>query len=195
MALRFRDILLETINGECVAIVRIGEPKNRWAIGFGQFVTIRDRETVQWLTWLCRQARPELKLWASGRAKLISYFRAALDALNIPSSIFSLGGLRAGGATFLVMSDVEIAKVKYLGRWTSESSMGAYIQESMSLLVLAQLAPAVREELQAFVAEHAWALARPPALPWTRFFSRQRQWRSLTTSSSAPKTWSGWRVP
>ena len=184
IALRFRDILFDSSQSQQIAIVRIGQPKNRNSMGFGQFVTIRDEATVAWLHWLCKQAPPALRLWDSTRERLTSHFRECLDLLNIPSSIFSLGGLRAGGATALIIANVEVARIKFLGRWASESSMSVYIQESMSLLVLAQLEPHARSTLEALVQQHSSILASPPRFAWQHFFSRKRQWRSHLIGAS-----------
>ncbi len=79
----------------------------------------------------------------------------------------------------MIVDNIEVARIKFAGRWASETAMSAYIQESMSLLVLAQLDPATRAQLQALLTEHCIVWNGPPGPRWQAFFSRRRQWRSL----------------
>lgn len=176
LGLRFGDLYFD-----CGALViRVANPKNKNAMGYAQFATIRDPGTIAWATWLARGAHPNLKLWPSGRSKLVSTFRTGLAALGAPDKIWTLGGFRAGGATDMIINDTEIARVKFQGRWSSESSMAVYVQEAMSILVLKQLDPRVRSQVENLVRLSHTTLSRPPGLEWEKLFSRKRQWRSLT---------------
>ena len=58
----------------------------------------------------------------------------ALTSLEIPPGLFTLGGLRAGGAThhYLVCQNVPVLQRR--GRWQSSRSLDHYIQEAAVVL-------------------------------------------------------------
>ena len=76
------------------------------------------------------------KVWTRSRARLLQMLHQSLNLLNIKLCRFTLGCLRPGGATQFFREGMEIARLKFKGRWASESSMGCYVQECRSQLVL-----------------------------------------------------------
>ena len=166
-----------------VGVLRVHSPKHRAFMGSSQFSMIRDPGAVAWLQWLTRKAPSPLKLWPSGRPALVAHFADCLSALSLPSHTWTLAGFRAGGTTHLILQGIEVARVKFLGRWRSESSMAVYVQEAMSMLVYAQLPEALRQFLALLCSRFSHQLAHPPRPAWTQVFTRRRQWRSLWASS------------
>ena len=63
--------------------------------------------TVRWLERLAVQAPPSFRLWPGGRHSLVKLINDIQARLLMIPPLFTLGSLRPGGATNLVLSDVE----------------------------------------------------------------------------------------
>ena len=73
--------------------------------------------------------------------------RVALEALELSSSGFTPGGLRAGGTTFLFISGVEVARIRIMGRWKVMETLDHYVQEATASLARIRLQPSVVRNL------------------------------------------------
>merc|ERR1712216_610964 len=62
--------------------------------------------------------------------------RSCLRFLDLEHLHITPSSMRAGGTTFLFESGMPVGNIRYAGRWSSESSMAAYIQEVESSMVL-----------------------------------------------------------
>ncbi len=87
----------------------------------------------------------------------------------------SPGCLRAGGATRFFRLEVDISRIRFLGRWRNLATLDHYIQEASACMVL----------LEAQLTLHAWSellqstriLRRALLLHWSQLYSRAQQWR------------------
>ena len=65
---------------------------------------------------------------------LVSNFGVLIDFVDFffvsDSGSITPASLRAGGATDILENNVPVANIKYAGRWASERSMAAYLQEA-----------------------------------------------------------------
>lgn len=104
LKLRFAEIYFQSALQGLIAVIRIEDPKNRWALGNTQFAIIRDSVTIAWLQWFCAASPSLLKLWPSTRDKLCSCLQTAFNRIGLGLIGFTLGGFRAGGATDAVMA-------------------------------------------------------------------------------------------
>ena len=104
-----------------------------------QSVLLRD-----WvLSGLCELAFGDLPAQAvlvpGGEGQLRQRFRWALSRLHIPVTAYSLGGLRAGGATWHFSRYQNLAALKFLGRWDNERTLAHYVQGATAAIAYTQL--------------------------------------------------------
>ena len=57
-----------------------------------------------------------------------------LKSLGLPSQLYTLAGIRAGGATYRFLCDEEISKLQRRGRWTSARTLEHYLQPAVAFL-------------------------------------------------------------
>ena len=158
-----------------VAIIAVANPKNKNAMGRAQFVCIRDLSVVAWLSWLVHDLSPECKLFPGSHSDLVKLWHVVLDALSLGSIGFTLGSLRPGGSTWYYIHGREIAYIKFLGRWASESSMTSYIQEAMASFVWTKVDSSSQSLLDQYISASEFAWDTPPSVPWQSLLSRKRQ--------------------
>ena len=180
-------------SGDSSVVVAIADPKTKRFMGRAQFSQAQDGCTVRWLRWLLEGLPPGVKVWPSTLQSFRTMFRAVLEKARLTLPL-TPGSLRAGGATHLVTSGMEIARIRFLGRWKSDTGLAAYIQEAVARLVWHQLSCGDQDRIRAGLAAWSASLFRAPNLPWTSFFSRRRQWRSMTARSTSRrrKPLTGW---
>ena len=180
--LRAGDVKLPTSDTPSpTAVLGLSNPKTRNHNGRAQFSLISDNDTVQWLTWLKHSLPPAVKLWPSTPEAFRSVFKAVLgrSKLSLP---LTPGCLRAGGATYLVTSGLDLGRIKFLGRWSSERTLSCYVQEAVAQLAWLQLDSDSQRKAQLIVEQSSAAWSSAPALPWCSLFSRGKQWRTLRLS-------------
>jgi len=137
----FHDRLLGGL-WQTVCIVRICRPKTRRLGPRRQHVVITESVLVKWIYAIVtplKQSRNHATLTSYSLATLNKRFSQCLQALGIPLHVFTLAGLRAGGATWEYLNDAAIANLKFRGRWAAESSLEHYIQECVAFLDFEQL--------------------------------------------------------
>jgi len=149
------------------------KPKNRKSMGRVQFAIARCAQASSWLRFLlvgCSAATP---LWPFSQARFRRRFTALLGATGLSQPGFTLGCLRAGGATFFHRSGVEPSRLKYWGRWKSEFSTAHYIQEACAFYVLNQLPADRLQQLDALVAA-------------SRFTASPEEWWNVASRHVSP---------
>ena len=109
------------------AVLRIRTPKNRAHWGFQQFVVIETPSVVAWQQWLVSGLLPNQKLWPSSQDRFRKVFSVVIERLGLTRIAFKPSSLRAGGATFLFLSNYEVARINCSGRWASETFVNVYI--------------------------------------------------------------------
>ena len=82
------------------------------------------------MRWLLEGLPPGVKVWPSTLQSFRAMFRTVLEKARLTLPL-TPGSLRAGGATWLVTSGTEIARIRFLGRWKSDTGLAAYIQEAV----------------------------------------------------------------
>ena len=169
-----------------VILVAIRDPKNRNAMGRAQFVCVREPGLVAWLEWLVSGLPSNCKLWPGSHSQLVASWKEVIAGLGLGNINFTLGSFRPGGTTYYYICGKEIAYIKHLGRWASESSMACYVQESMAALVWSKVEPSVEISLIDWVEASGFVWSAPPTVPWQKVFSRSRQLSSIRQSMTKP---------
>jgi hypothetical protein len=59
--------------------------------------------------------------------------------LNLSEYHFTPGSFRAGGATLWASMGVDIARLRFWGRWAAEASVAHYVQEASAYMIINQL--------------------------------------------------------
>ena len=177
------------------AIIAIKDPKNRAFMGRCQFTIIRDVPTIEWLRWVAADVEPCLKLWPSSAQKSAAMLKTMLSRVHVPLNI-TIGSLRPGGTTYYFVEGWEVSRIKFLGRWANEASLGHYIQEAMSSLVWSAIDQRIVHQLNLYVINNKFAWSKPIKIPASFFTalvaSRVKQWKGLmayrlATCSNEPK--------
>ena len=121
-------------------LVRIAEPKSRWAAGHQQYVRI---DAVAPLAWLESQLTPlgmSAPLWPGTPSTFSSRLAALSKATLGDASLVLPSGLRTGGATFAFQSSGEdLQRLLWKGRWRDVRMLGIYIQELGAAMVRMRL--------------------------------------------------------
>ena len=176
--LRARDILIATGRGYEAVVLTIIDPKNRRSLGRAQHALIREGGCVRWTQWLISLMPPCFKIWPSDRARLVSFWNRALSHIGLKFDKLTLGCLRPGGASWYILSDMDLGRLKFLGRWSCESSMSAYIQEAMAMVAWAQLSDSEACVVHSWINLGLPVWRKPPCISWSHIFSRAKQWRA-----------------
>jgi hypothetical protein len=167
-------------NAARYAICTIHNPKNRRQLGRTQFAVVRSVNSSEWLRWLCQDLDDSERLWP-GTAKLFrKMFRQVCEILGMCASNFVPASLRAGGATYMFMYNVDPSRIKYYGRWSSERSLGHYLQESLTHQ-LAHTLPVVSQKLISLVLGEGKDLLVPPCVTCASLYPRPASGGSLVS--------------
>ena len=176
LGLKGWDIRLPSVfEAVCSAVLAIRSPKTKHRHGRVQFALLQDEGTLRWLRWLVDQLPTRARLWPVGRDKFVSLFRQLLRRCGLERLGLSPSSLRAGGATRLVLLGCDLGRVKFLGRWQSEKTLAAYIQEAGAHLTWLRLGPLEQSTIQQVLLEGHSVWEGPPALSWPLLFSRACQ--------------------
>ena len=116
-------------------ILAIRDPKTRNWMGRAQFSTVRDEPTARWLQWLVRARAPTDRVWPASPSLLRRFLSVILERAGIGDLIFTLGSCRPGGATHYFLHNTPVEQLQFMGRWRAVTSLKAYIQEAMAVLV------------------------------------------------------------
>ena len=179
LRLRACDVKFVWFEGKLSCVLALRDPKNRSALGASQFARIASEPVALWLKWLLEGVPGPVRLWTSTRAKLVWVWNVLLDRLGVAHLRLTLGSMRPGKATQLILAGVHPGTVKFAGRWASDSSFHIYIQESMAMLIWSHLPDGYEDKLRAGLKLVEAQLLAPPTDPWQDFFNRNRQWRTM----------------
>lgn len=173
-ALRCGHVQLINTKGELVVVLSIIKPKTRASFGRSQYVLIRDPPTVAWVRWLIRDLHSNTKLWPSDGPCFRKVLKAVLSGLNLGENTITPAGMRSGGASNLLLLGTDTGTIKHQGRWASQRSLEVYLQESMALMVLAQLGNKSERKLSQLVTVCQDIWQSPFTDPWIKFFKRRQ---------------------
>lgn len=160
-----RDVELPnqlTFGAPCIT-VRIQKPKNYRQLGHSQFSVIRQTDTCNWVTWLIHHTKaPDDKLWPDSAVAFRRVFKNQCTRLLGKGHRFSPASLRAGGATFLFDMNVDVNRLRLLGRWTHVQSLEHYIQLAKSQQLVLQVRQKAVQRITKLLQSGNFLLALPP---------------------------------
>lgn len=147
-------------------VVVVRTPKTR-RIWHRQFVLCNDGRLERWLAWWVQGCGAGTKLFPLSRYLWNKYFSAALQYLHVMNCGFTLGSLRAGGATNHFRRFQNLGMLQFLGRWTSSNTLQFYLQEAFSTHVQAHFSSDTMKKLEVL---HRFVslLEAPPTSPLRR---------------------------
>ena len=135
-----------------IGIVVIELPKTRRRAATRQHVIIEDGYLLDLLEWHCSRRRsPDARLFPS-YARLKGLVAMAFTALGLPPTLFTLGGLRSGGATQHYLEHENLSQLLRRGRWSNVKTLDHYVQEAAVVLVMLTIPPEVLKTLNELAA-------------------------------------------
>jgi len=132
-----------------MALISIPNPKNRAFAARQQMRRVKDRATVAWLCWYIRGLPRSSALWPFGRCRFCSLLGQALGFFGMSQLGFSVGSLRAGGATWMLETGHSLADIQFAGGWSNPRTLSHYVQEATSAMTLLSLEPHLLRRLEA----------------------------------------------
>lgn len=151
-----------TFGAPCVT-VRIRKPKNHRQLGHSQFSVVRQPDTCNWVTWLIHHTnKAGDKLWPDSAAAFRRVFKDQCNRLLGKGHLFSPASLRAGGATFLFDMNVDVNRLRLLGRWTHVQSLEHYIQLAKSQQLVLNINQKAVQRITKLLQSGNFLLALPP---------------------------------
>lgn len=117
-----------------MGVVTIGSPKTRRTGPRIQHVTIDNALLLSDLEQWLQPFHPDVAVFPSYKtlSRLVKAWLSAL--LGKEGAAYTLGGLRAGGATFFYLETENAAFAQRRGRWASQRSLDHYIQTAAAVL-------------------------------------------------------------
>jgi hypothetical protein len=134
LKLRRSDVCVpsDALSSSELAVLRIVRPKNRRAMGFCQFAVVRSKSATDWLSWLVKDLGRDDFLWSGSPQLFRRLFKQLTNSLQLQTLELVPASLRAGGATYCFLQGVEVSRLRFWGRWSSEKSLEHYVQEAMA---------------------------------------------------------------
>ena len=126
----------------------IQDPKTRFTQARHQSSKVDSPDLVLVIQAAFGRLQPHQRLWPMSGQTFRARFRTVLSALQLPTTIegnmkpLDPGSLRAGGASFLLLSTEDSELVRRRGRWSNHRMMEVYVQELTALTYSKHLKPA-----------------------------------------------------
>ena len=76
-------------------------------------------------------------------------FNYCLAFFGFAAGYFSMGGLRAGGATYMLESGKDLGAIKFAGCWASDRAMSSHLQEVAAAVSLLDMSRPHHDRLKA----------------------------------------------
>ncbi len=173
-------------------VIAIEEPKNKAVAARRQVRLVRDPAAVEWLRWACNHLPAGSKLWPFSRDRLAKCLKTALLFFDLQSAGYTLGSLRAGGATHLLETGHPVDSIKFSGGWAAERTLAHYLQEAESASTLLAFSRLAVLRLETALSSLDF-LERPPDISpfelvttWTRLKQRPCSLAPRSPTSSHP---------
>ena len=129
-----------------IGIVSLFGTKTARTAGRGQHCTISSKLLLQWLESYLSTLQDADMLFPS-YSSMRHNITLILAALLPDKHNFTLGGIRAGGATYLYLKTENVGLVQRKGRWRSARTLEHYIQEGAAILSAARWPPEVHAKI------------------------------------------------
>ena len=143
------------------AVIIIRQPKTR-RVWREQFVICTDPALVRWLCWWIHGLADGRPLFNISRYQLNKCFKSLAGDLGLDECGYTLGSLRAGGATDHFQRHRNLGELQYLGRWKQASTLQFYLHEAYAIHVTHQQHRGKAHVLEAAHAE-THLLLHPPS--------------------------------
>ncbi len=148
--LKVADISFSNLRGRTGmdpgVVVVVKNPKTR-RIWHRQFVLCRDERLEDWLRWWVDGLSRSRPLFPLTRYVWAKHFGHCLERLHLTNCHFTLGSLRAGGATNHFRKFGNLGELQFHGRWSSQATLQFYLQEAFSTHVESSFSSACLEKL------------------------------------------------
>ena len=148
--LKVSDISFSNLRGRTGmdpgVVVVVRNPKTR-RIWHRQFVLCRDERLEDWLKWWVAGLSRSRPLFPLTRYVWAKHFGHCLERLHLTNCHFTLGSLRAGGATSHFRKFGNLGELQFHGRWSSQAALQFYLQEAFSTHVESSFSNACLEKL------------------------------------------------
>ena len=168
------------------ALLQIAEPKTRFRCARRQVARLDHPQLLKTIEAAFDNLEPWQRLWPASPQTMRSRFNKLLQANGldkIPGHVgrsIDLGSLRAGGASWFLLSSEDGEMTRRRGRWITTKVMEIYIQEAWSVQFMPHLPPEVKQrvwsgaQLSPWALEHVirWKKARIPEPAWPCLFLR-----------------------
>ena len=166
--LSFPDALaIGDVNAGLVILVRRPKTRRVWR---EQFILVKNGPLMHWMAWWCRGWLSREMLFPFTYHSWAALFKQVLAILDLESLNYSLGSLRAGGATEHFRQHQDLGQLQYLGRWHNADSLRSYLHLAMAVHVAAA---APKEAAKKLSTAHRFTsyLERPPRLELKRLLA------------------------
>ena len=144
--------------------ISIVKPKNFRHLGTSQFTTVSQPDVCNWMVWCCSGLQPHEMLWEQSHAEFRRIFKELTAQLGIDNCKFTPASLRAGGATCLFDSHMDIGRLRLQGRWANAQSLEHYVQVGKSQQILQQMQEESIKKVQALLQRGSFLLQLPKFL-------------------------------
>eukprot|EP00435_Cladocopium_sp_Y103_P051633 s1074_g16.t1 len=147
------------------ALLEIQEPKTRFRTARHQAARIDQPQLLKVVEIAFQALLPHQRLWPQSAQTMRARFQSLLDANGVgsmPQDIkrgLDLGSLRAGGASWLLLTSEDSELTRRRGRWINTKIMEIYVQEVGALQFLPRLKDDVKSLVLHGMALFPWSLA------------------------------------
>ncbi|CAE7035325.1 unnamed protein product [Symbiodinium sp. CCMP2592] len=157
-------------------VVGIRSPKTKrvWA---RQFALVQEQSLIMWLRWWVTDRPRRQRVLLINRRRWAILFKEALGELRMGECGYTLGSLRGGGATHQFRRHRNLGQLQFAGRWSRPETLQHYLQEALSVQVVAQASDAAKQLLLR-IHEHAHRLDAPPSIRLRRLLAPADRARS-----------------
>ena len=151
-------------------LLQIGEPKTRFRAARHQVAKVDQPQLVKMIEIAFRNLAPEQRLWPYSGQTMRQRFQKLLSALRLDTLKnhlargLDLGSLRAGGASWLLMTSEDSELTRRRGRWITSKIMEIYVQEVSSLQFMPSLPSDVKKLIVEGMTLFPWILAQADEL-------------------------------
>ena len=138
---------MDVENSTDFALLQIAEPKTRFRAARHQVARLDQPQLLRILVLAFGGLDPLCRLWPMSGQTMRLRFQKLLQAVglaNLPGGL-DLGSLRAGGATWMLMTSENAEMTRRRGRWISSKVMEVYIQEAWSVQFMPMLPPVIKK--------------------------------------------------
>ena len=146
------------------ALLEIHEPKTRFTTARHQAARLDQPQLLLVLRMAFERLSPDQKLWPMSPQTMRTRFAELLAAKGLsglPAGLsrgIDLGSLRAGGASWMLLTSEDWELTRRRGCWISNRIMEIYIQEILSLQFLPKLPERIKAQILSGAALFPWSL-------------------------------------